>query len=124
MQRFFLVAVMLVTAFTASSQHTFKAKIINKETGEGVALASVTLLELKRTAAADSAGIILIKDIPAGKYTIKITSIGYAEKEVKYRFSTRSGCNDRNGNRRRRGGRSGDPINTKYKNYTGYSNKS
>ena len=86
MQRFFLVAVMLVTVFTASAQHTFKAKIINKETSEAVARASVTLEELKRTAAADSSGIILIKDIPAGKYTIKITSVGYAEKETKYDF--------------------------------------
>jgi hypothetical protein len=40
MQRFFLVAVILVTVFTASAQHTFKAKIINKETGEAVAKAS------------------------------------------------------------------------------------
>jgi hypothetical protein len=64
MQRFFLVAVTLVTVFTASAQHTFKAKIINKETGEGVPRASVTLEELKRTAAADSIGVILIKDIP------------------------------------------------------------
>jgi len=86
MQRFFLVAVMLVTVFTASAQHTFKAKIINKETGEAVARASVTLEELKRTAAADSTGVILIKDIPVGKYTIKISSVGYAEKEVKYDF--------------------------------------
>ncbi len=86
MQRFFLVAVMLVTVFTASAQHTFKAKIINKETGEAVAKASVTLEELKRTAAADSTGVILIKDIPSGKYTIKITSVGYTEKEVKYDF--------------------------------------
>ena len=86
MQRFFLVAVILVTVFTASAQHTFKAKIINKETGEGVAKASVTLEELKRTVAADSTGVILIKDIPAGKYTIKITSVGYAEKKVIYDF--------------------------------------
>src|SRR6187431_795851 len=86
MQRFLLVAVILVTAFTASAQHTFKAKIINKETGEGVARASVTLEELKRTAAADSAGVILKKDIPAGKYTIKVTSVGYSEKEAKYDF--------------------------------------
>jgi outer membrane receptor for ferrienterochelin and colicins len=86
MQRFFLVAVILVTVFTASAQHTFKAKIINKETGEAVPKASVTLEELKRNLAADSTGTILIKDIPAGKYTIKITSVGYAEKEVKYDF--------------------------------------
>ena len=86
MQRFLLVAVILVTVFTASAQHTFKAKIINKENGEGVAKASVTLEELKRTLAADSTGTILIKDIPAGKYTIKITSVGYAEKEFTYDF--------------------------------------
>ena len=86
MQRFFLVAVILVTVFTASAQYTFKAKIINKETGEAVAKASVTLEELKRTAAADSAGVISIKDVPAGKYTVRITSIGYAEREVKYDF--------------------------------------
>ena len=86
MQRFFLVAVILVTVFTASAQHTFKAKIINKETGEGVAKASVTLEELKRTVAADSAGVVLIQDIPAGKHTIRITSVGYAEKEVIYDF--------------------------------------
>ena len=86
MQRFFLVAVTLVTVFAASAQHTFKAKIINKETGEGVARASITLGELKRTGAADSTGVILIKDIPAGKYTIKITSVGYAEKEIIYDF--------------------------------------
>jgi len=86
MQRFFLVAVILVTVFTASAQHTFKAKIINKETDEAVAKASVTIEELKRTAAADSAGVILIKNIPAGKYTIKITSIGFAERSVAYNF--------------------------------------
>jgi len=86
MQQIFLVAVILIFGFTASAQHTFKAKIINKETGEGVTKASVTIEELKRSLAADSAGIVLIKDIPAGKYTIKITSVGYAEKELMYDF--------------------------------------
>jgi len=86
MQRFFLVAVILVTVFTASAQHTFKAKIINRETGEAVAKASVSLVDLKRTVAADSTGTILIKDISAGKHTIKITSVGYAERSVVYDF--------------------------------------
>jgi outer membrane receptor for ferrienterochelin and colicin len=86
MQRFFLVAVILVTVFTASAQHTFKAKIINKETGEAVAKASVTFEELRRTVSADSLGIVLIKDITAGKHTVKISSIGYAEKTRVYDF--------------------------------------
>ena len=86
MQRYFLVAAILLSGFAASAQHIFKAKIVNKETGEAVPRASVTLEELKRTIATDSAGVILIKDIPAGKYTIKITSVGYAEKSVVYGF--------------------------------------
>jgi len=86
MQRFFLVAVILVTVFTASAQHTFKAKIINRETGEAVAKASVSLVDLKRTVAADSTGTILIKDIPAGKHTIKITSVGFTDRSVEYYF--------------------------------------
>ena len=86
MQRFFLVAVILVTGFTAAAQHIFKAKVINKETGEAVIKASVTIEELKRTVPADSTGLVFIKEIPAGKYTIKITSVGYAEKIVVYDF--------------------------------------
>ena len=86
MQRFFLVAVILVTGFTASAQHTFKAKIIDKETGEAVAKASVTFEELMRTVVADSLGIVLISDITAGKHTVKITSVGYAEKTTVYNF--------------------------------------
>ena len=86
MQHFILVAVLLILSFTASAQHSFKAKIVNKETGEGVTKASVTLEELKRTVVADSAGIVSIKDIPAGKYTIRITSVGFGEKTVVYDF--------------------------------------
>ena len=86
MQRFFLVAVIMVTVFTASAQHTFKAKIINKDTGEPVAKASVTFEELRRTVAADSLGTVLIKDITAGRHTVKITSVGYAEKTSVYDF--------------------------------------
>src|SRR4030095_263481 len=76
----------LVIGLTASSQHIFKAKIINKETGEAVARASITVEELKRTTAADSAGSVVIKDIPAGKYRIRITSVGYAENNSVYEF--------------------------------------
>ncbi len=86
MQRFFLVAVILVIGFTASSQHIFKAKIINKETSEAVAKASIIIEELKRITAADTAGSVVIKDIPAGKYRIRITSIGYAENSMVFEF--------------------------------------
>jgi iron complex outermembrane receptor protein len=86
MQRYFLVAAMLVTSFTASAQHIFKAKIISKETGEMLRGTTVSIESLKKITAADSLGNVLIKDIPPGKYRIRITSVGYAEKAIMYEF--------------------------------------
>jgi outer membrane receptor for ferrienterochelin and colicin len=81
MQRFFLVAAMLIIGFAASAQHTFKATIKDKETGEVLAGATVSIASLKKIIAADSSGVAIIKDIPAGKYLVKISSISYVSKE-------------------------------------------
>jgi len=86
MQRFILVAAMLISGFVVTAQYTFKAKIINKETGEPIAGTTINVEALKKSGAADSAGVIEIKDIPAGKYRIKFTSVGFAEKEEIFFF--------------------------------------
>lgn len=86
MQRTLLLAVILIMSFTGSSQHILKAKIIDKESGETIAKASVTIQELKRTAIADSLGIVSIRNIPPGKYTITVTSVGYKGKSSGYEF--------------------------------------
>jgi iron complex outermembrane receptor protein len=84
MQRFFLVAVILVTVFAASAQHTFKAKIISKETGEPMTGATVSIDALKKLAAVDSGGVIIFTNIPPGKYFVKITSVGFTTFEKVY----------------------------------------
>src|SRR5688572_9153623 len=81
MQQFLLVAVSLIVSLAVSAQHTFTASIKNKQTGEPLAGTTVSIESLKKNAAADSSGIVLIKDIPPGKYLIKISSIGYIKKE-------------------------------------------
>lgn len=86
MQRFFLVAAILVTGLAASGQHIFKARIINKETGEAVVKASLVIEQLKLSAIADSAGIVIVKNIPTGKYIVEITSVGYAAKKIQFEF--------------------------------------
>lgn len=82
MQKILLIAAILVSALAASAQHTFKAKIINKETGEPVSGATATFEAVKKSTAADSTGFVVIHNIPAGKYRIKISSVGFAEKET------------------------------------------
>jgi iron complex outermembrane receptor protein len=86
MQRLFLVAAILISGFAVTAQYTFKAKIINKETGELLSGVSISIETLKKSGAADSAGVVVIKDIPAGKYQIKFTSVGFAEKEETFFF--------------------------------------
>ncbi|HLF47503.1 MAG TPA: TonB-dependent receptor [Chitinophagaceae bacterium] len=86
MQRFFLVAAILISALAATAQHTFKAKIVNKETGEPISGATVTIKAVKKITAADSAGFVVINNIPEGKYLVKITSVGFAIKEETFQL--------------------------------------
>jgi iron complex outermembrane receptor protein len=79
MQRFCLVVAILISGLASTAQYTFRAKIVNKETSEPVAGASVGIETLKMISIADSAGHVLIQNIPAGKYLIKISSVGFAE---------------------------------------------
>jgi iron complex outermembrane receptor protein len=82
MQRLIIVAVFLLSGFAATAQHIFKAKIINQESGEPLAGATVSIEALKKSAVADSTGVAIINNIPPGKFIIKISSVGYEEHET------------------------------------------
>jgi iron complex outermembrane receptor protein len=82
MQRFILVAAALLSGLAATAQHTLKAKIVNSESSEPLAGATVAVKSLKKSAVADSAGIVTINNVPAGKYIVVISSVGYEEKET------------------------------------------
>lgn len=81
----FLSAVFLMSAF-ANAQHILKAKIINSESSEPLAGATISIESLKRSAVADSAGIVIINNIPTGKFTVKVSSVGYELKETEVEF--------------------------------------
>lgn len=76
---FFSVIALLPVLTTA--QHIFKARIINSESGEPVSGATLIIEILKKTTVADTAGIATMYNLPAGKYIVKISSVGYEEKE-------------------------------------------
>jgi outer membrane receptor for ferrienterochelin and colicin len=81
MQRLIMVAAILFSGIAATAQHNFKARIINKESGESLAGATVSIESLKKSAVADTSGIAVISNLPAGKYILKISSVGYEENE-------------------------------------------
>jgi len=82
MQRLIMVAVILLSGIAATGQNTFKARIINNESGEPLAGATVSIVSLKKSAIADTAGRVVISDLPAGKYIVKISSVGYEANET------------------------------------------
>ena len=63
MQRLLLVVAIMISGIAASAQHIFKAKIINHESGEPLAGATVSIEALKKNAIADFLGKIIIYDM-------------------------------------------------------------
>jgi len=77
-----MVAVILLSEFAATAQHTFKTRIINSESGEPLAGATVSIESLKKSAIADTAGIATINNLSEGRYIVKISFVGYEQKEI------------------------------------------
>lgn len=82
MKRTILLFVVLLTALCGYAQHTIELSVKNNEDKSALAGASALLEQLNKTAIADSNGLVVFKNIPAGKYSIRVTYIGFAAKEV------------------------------------------
>lgn len=80
----FLLAMLLSTA--AMSQNTFKAVIRNDKTKQILAGATALIPDLKLAATADTSGLIIIKNIPNGKYEVEISYVGYNKLEKVFIF--------------------------------------
>jgi outer membrane receptor protein involved in Fe transport len=75
-----LTAIMISTGTFAQSG-TLKGKVLDAETGEAIPFANVSILEGGSTVSGgmtDFEGTYQIKPVPAGKYDVKATYVGYA----------------------------------------------
>jgi len=70
-----LFLMVLAATATSFSQHIIKIKV--KQGKENIPSASVSIPSLSLSAMADSSGEVIFKNIPVGKYLIKISHIGY-----------------------------------------------
>ncbi|MET0392099.1 MAG: TonB-dependent receptor, partial [Chitinophagaceae bacterium] len=82
MYRIVLCAAALLLAATLSAQHSVSLAVKNAETSEPLAGATVTIVSLQKGMSADTAGLVLVKDLPAGRYRIRVSHIGFEESEV------------------------------------------
>jgi outer membrane receptor for ferrienterochelin and colicins len=86
MKKKFMLAALLLYSFGAMAQNVFKAKVINDQTKVALNGATAYIPDLKISASADSTGLIVIPNIPNGKFDILINYVGFARIEKVYSF--------------------------------------
>ncbi len=72
----------MLFTFTLSAQHTITLSIKKSEEKVSLAGAIASIVSLKKTTVADSLGIAIFTNIPAGTYQIKISYVGLEEQDV------------------------------------------
>jgi len=86
MKGIYIVFAILLVANSIYAQHSFKAVIKSRENKLPLAAATLVVKELNKTAIADSSGLVLIKNIPAGKQTLVFSYVGYENKTMSFVF--------------------------------------
>lgn len=79
-----VIAIMSISAVCASAQVSLKIKLVDSRTNEPVSFATVSITSDAKTPVvkytqADDKGIAVIKNVKAGKYTLKSNMMGYDE---------------------------------------------
>ena len=76
----------VLSSHAAMSQNIFKAFVHSDKTKQSLAGATVVIPDLKLAATADTGGLIVIKNIPNGKYEVEISYVGYNKLEKVFNF--------------------------------------
>ncbi len=82
-----ILSVLLILFFAtlsvfAQGNGQISGKIIDGENGELLRGASIQLVDTKKGAKSDMKGTFKIKDIPSGRYSLRISYVGYTSKEI------------------------------------------
>ncbi|MBN2104059.1 TonB-dependent receptor [bacterium] len=76
--RFVLFVTMLLIQSALMARVLLTGTIINRETGQSIPDANITVLHTGRGTSSRDGGYYFLEDLPAGKYKIKVSVIGYA----------------------------------------------
>ena len=82
MKHLFSLCLLLLIAGCLHAQHTIRLSIIKGEEKEPLAGATATIPSLNRSAVADSSGLVVFENVPAGQYTVKVSFVGLQEMET------------------------------------------
>ena len=77
MKKLIVLFIALIYTTMAYAQHTFKAIIKDAKTNETLIGATALIQGINKGATADTAGLIILTNIPSGKQVIRFSYIGY-----------------------------------------------
>jgi len=80
MRKILLLAAMLAS-FAVHAQQTLRFIVKDDETKQPLARVTAYIDELKKGAASDTGGTVILTGIPAGKYEIKFSMVGYLSQD-------------------------------------------
>ena len=85
MKKPFTIFLLFICQIT-KSQNVFIGIIKNEETKQPIQSVTIQLKSLKLSAKTNEEGLFVLKNIPAGKYDVEISSIGYKKREQSLHF--------------------------------------
>jgi iron complex outermembrane receptor protein len=83
MTKILLLLTLACFTLDAYAQHTIRLTVKDAHNKEPLAGASALIVKLKRSATADSTGLVIFSDLPIGEYSVLISFVGYGEQEIK-----------------------------------------
>ncbi len=82
MKNILFVGILLLCSFNILAQHSIRIAVKNSADKSALAGATATIISLKKTAVADSLGMISFSNIPQGSFLIILSYVGFEEKEL------------------------------------------
>ncbi|MFN2335911.1 MAG: carboxypeptidase-like regulatory domain-containing protein [Bacteroidales bacterium] len=88
MKKFLSILVLLFAGLALSGQTrpSMQGKVVCRTTGEPVMMATVVVKELNIWATTTDAGDFVLRNVPAGTYTLVVSCLGYIEHEMAVTF--------------------------------------
>ena len=77
---------LILLSLSGKAQNIFLVVIKSAETKQPIPRASALIKNIKLSAIANDEGVIIIKNIPNGKYDVEVSSVGYDETEQIFSF--------------------------------------
>ncbi|MCX6221387.1 MAG: TonB-dependent receptor [Bacteroidia bacterium] len=93
MIRIFCTGILILSSLISNAQSSASGRITEKESGEGIAGATIYFPELKTGTASDSTGFYKIDNLPKIKLTVQIAFLGYKTIVERVDFSIRTTIN-------------------------------